>query len=148
MIALRVADVVVAVMTDARAHVRERLLDAAAVAHPVVGDRDHEVSVPLVDGTPVSSGSIATATRSARANALKHASIMWCAFVPACRSMCSVSRAALPRARKNSSATSYSKPLIVPGGQPLEAADSAYGRPEMSIAHAARASSIGTTAWP
>ncbi len=43
-----------------RAHVRERLLDAAAVAHPVVGDRDH-VSVPLVDGTPVSSGSIATA---------------------------------------------------------------------------------------
>ena len=50
-----------AVMTDARADVLERLLDAAAVAHPVVGDRDHEVSVPLVDGTPVSSGSIETA---------------------------------------------------------------------------------------
>ena len=42
-------------------HVRERLLDAAPVAHPVVGDRDH-VSVPLVEGTPVSSGSIETAT--------------------------------------------------------------------------------------
>ena len=31
------------------ADVRQRLLDAAPVAHPVVGDRDH-VSVPLVDG--------------------------------------------------------------------------------------------------
>ena len=93
---MRGADLVgSAVMTRLGAHVRERLLDAAAVAHPVVGDRDHEVSVPLVDGTPVSSGSIATAPRSARANALKHASIMWCAFVPACSSMCSVRRAAL-----------------------------------------------------
>ena len=51
------------------ADVLERLLDAAAVAHPVVDDRDH-VSVPLVDGMPVSVGSTATAARSARANAL------------------------------------------------------------------------------
>ena len=42
----------------------------------------HAVSVPLVEGTPVSVGSIATAARSARANALNAASIMWCAFVP------------------------------------------------------------------
>ena len=36
----------------------------------------HEVSVPLVLGTPFSVGSIATASRSARAKALKAASIM------------------------------------------------------------------------
>ena len=33
-----------------------------------------------MDGTPVSSGSIATAARRARANALKAASTMWCAL--------------------------------------------------------------------
>ena len=51
----------------------ERLLDRAQVAHPVVEDRApvrHRSSVPLVEGTPVSSGSIETASRSARANAL------------------------------------------------------------------------------
>ena len=52
-----------------RPDVLERLLDAAAVAHAVVDDRDH-VSVPFVDGIPVSVGSTATAARSARANAL------------------------------------------------------------------------------
>ena len=41
------------------------------------------VSVPFVDGTPVSVGSMATAARSARAKALKAASIMWWALVPA-----------------------------------------------------------------
>ena len=79
---------------------------------------------------------------------MKHASIMWCAFVPACRSMCSVSRAALATARKNSSAASYSKPLMWPAGSRSNPLISAYGRPEMSIAQAARDSSIGTTAWP
>ena len=44
--------------------------------------RAQSVSVPLVDGTPGSSGSIETASRSARAKALKQASIMWCAFDP------------------------------------------------------------------
>ena len=114
---------------DARADVLERLLDAAAVAHPVVDERDRHVSVPLVEGTPVSSGSIATAIRSARAKALKQASIMWCAFVPACSSTCSVSRAALATARKNSSAASCSKPAIVPGRQlePADAAERAAG---------------------
>ena len=100
-----------------------------------------------MDGTPCSSGSTDTATRSARANALKHASIMWCAFVPACSSRCSVSRAALATARKNSSAASCSKPAIAPGGSRSPSTEQ-YGRPEMSIAQAARASSIGTTAWP
>src|SRR4051794_34528162 len=131
-----------------RAHVRQRLLHAAAVAHAVVGDRDHEFSVPFVDGTPVSSGSIETAARSARANALKQASIMWWAFVPACRSMCSVSRAAPATARKNSSARSWSNPLIPPDGSRSKPVRSAYGRPEMSSAHIARDSSIGTTACP
>ena len=37
---------------------------------------------PWCEGTPVSSGSIETATRSARAKALKQASIMWWALVP------------------------------------------------------------------
>ena len=67
------------------ADVLERLLDRAQVAHPVVEDRDpgaHSLSVPLVEGTPLSSGSIETATRRARAKALKQASIMWWALVP------------------------------------------------------------------
>ena len=61
---------------------------------------------------------------------------MWCAFVPACRSMCSVSRAALATARKNSSAD-----LVLEAGDVARRAAarsrviSAYGRPEMSIAH-------------
>ena len=63
----------------------QRLLDRAQVPHPVVEDADagrRHVSVPFVEGTPFSSGSIATASRSALANALKQASIMWWAFVP------------------------------------------------------------------
>ena len=51
------------------ADVRERLLDRAAVAHPVVDDRDHRSALGGRDARLV--GSIATATRSARANALK-----------------------------------------------------------------------------
>ena len=123
-----------AVSTGSRADVLERLLDAAAVAHAVVDDRDH-VSVPFVDGTPVSLGSTATATRSARANALKHASIMWWALVPAWSSRCSVSRAAEATARKNSSASSCSKPAMSPAGSRSKPSTDANGRPEMSIAH-------------
>ena len=82
---------------DLGADVLQRLLDRPQVAHPVVenrknsaqrralrfafGLRDH-VSVPLVDGTPSSSGSIAIASRRARANALKQASIRWWRLVP------------------------------------------------------------------
>ncbi len=68
-----------------RADVLQRLLDRAQVAHPVIEDRDpgrHSLSVPFVEGTPLSSGSIETATRRARAKALKLASIMWWALVP------------------------------------------------------------------
>ena len=101
-----------------------------------------------MDGTPVSVGSTATAVRSARASALKHASIMWWALVPACSSRCSVSRAAEATARKNSSATSCSKPAMSPAGRRSKPSTVAYGRPETSIAQAARASSIGTTACP
>src|SRR5215208_807695 len=109
--------VVVGSAPDVGADVLERLLDGAAVAHPVVDERDGaHVSVPLVDGIPDSEGSTATATRSARANALKQASIMWWALVPAWSSRWSVSRAALATARKNSSAVSCSKPAMSPGG--------------------------------
>ena len=67
------------------ADVLERLLDRAQVAHAVVDDGDpgSSLSVPLVDGHLGLLGSIATAPRSARAKALKLASITWWAFVPA-----------------------------------------------------------------
>src|SRR5206468_11779874 len=119
--------------------VLERLLDAAPVAHPVVDDADHAVSVPFVLGTPVSVGSMAIAARSARAKALNSASIMWCAFVPASSVRWTVSFAFETTARKNSSASSWSKPPVAPGGSaPAEKTSS--GRPETSIAHLARAS--------
>src|SRR5262249_4705244 len=101
-------------------HMLQRLLDRAQIAHPVVEDRDpraHWLSVPLVDGTPVSSGSIETATRSARAKALNEASIMWWALVPERTQMCRVSLALLATARKNSSANSLSKPAIETTGR-------------------------------
>ncbi len=88
------------------ADVLERLLDRATVAHVVVDDRDARrprgahVSVPLVLGTPTSVGSTDAAARSARAKALKTASIMWCAFVPASTVTCSVSFAFAATARK------------------------------------------------
>jgi hypothetical protein len=62
-----------------RARVLERLLDRAAIAHPVIDHADARpgahTSVPFVLGTPVSLGSTATAARSARAVALNAASI-------------------------------------------------------------------------
>ena len=64
-----------------RPDVLECLFHRATIAHPVVDDGDlrtrgHAVSVPFVLGTPCSVGSSATAARSARAKALKAASIM------------------------------------------------------------------------
>ena len=88
-------DVVVAGQPGVPADALEGLLDRAAVAHAVVEDPDHAVRVPFVDGTPASVGSIVTAARRARANALKAASMRWCAFVPASSRRCSVSRAVL-----------------------------------------------------
>ena len=74
-------------------------------------------SVPFVEGTPRSAGSIATASRSARANALKQASIMWWALEPYGLERCSVSFALVATARKNSPVSSASKPAIVTGGR-------------------------------
>ncbi len=68
-------------------------------------------------GTPVSVGSIATAMRSARASALNIASMMWWAFVPASTVTWRVSLAFAATARKNSSASSWSKLPIAPGGR-------------------------------
>src|ERR1700733_1008762 len=138
----------------------ERLLHRAAVTHAVVDNRDvhrlidegvvplvtHVVRVPFVLGTPVSVGSSATAWRSARANALNAASIMWCALLPASMRRCSVSLAALANARKNSSVSSCSNPPVEPAGN--AASNSVNGRPEISIAQLARASSIGTMVDP
>ena len=79
---------------QSRAEVLERLLDRPPVAHPIIDEPDHgEVgarptyNTPFVEGTPVSVGSIATAARSARAKALKDASIMWWALPAAWISM-------------------------------------------------------------
>ena len=53
---------------------------------------------------------------------------------------------ALATARKNSSVSSWSNVPVAPGGR--SAVKTSSGRPEMSIAQLARASSIGMTAWP
>ena len=50
--------------------------------------------------------------------------------------------------RENSSATSCSNPAMSPAGRRSNPSMEANGRPETSIVQAARASSIGTTAWP
>ena len=55
---------------------------APSASRPGAADTLHSLSVPFVEGTPVSSGSIETATRSARAKALNEPSIMWWALVP------------------------------------------------------------------
>ena len=90
----RPARLVVAGDRAPRADVLERLL-APSGGCPSRSRRRRSVavtySVPLVLGTPRSVGSSADAARSARANALNAASIMWCAFVPACTVRCSVS---------------------------------------------------------
>ena len=71
---------------------------------------------------------------------------MWWALLPASTRRWSVSLAVLARARKNSSVSSWSKPPVEPGGS--SASKTVKGRPEMSIAQLARASSIGTVAAP
>ena len=53
---------------------------------------------------------------------------------------------ALATARKNSSVSSWSNMPVAPGGS--DPSKTSSGRPEKSSAQDARASSIGTTAWP
>ena len=67
-------------------------------------------------GTPGSSGSIETASRSALANALNAASIMWWALVPERTQMWRVSLPLFATARKNSSASSVSKSPTLSAG--------------------------------
>ena len=77
-------DVVLAGDRRAGADMLEGLLGRAQVAHAVVEDRDRRPgahSSPFVEGMPCSSGSIETASRSARAKALNAASTMWWVFV-------------------------------------------------------------------
>ena len=150
---------VIAADARPRADVLERLLDRAAVAHPVVDDRD-------VTGSSISepprrssgerplrarhaasrSGRSRPPARSARANALNAASIMWWALRAAPRRVrCSVSLAALASARKNSSVSSWSKLPVAPGGS--SASNSVNGRARRCRSRTlARASSIGTVA--
>ena len=65
----------------------------AQVPRAVVEDDDARrvsgQSAPLVVGTPVSRGSIATASRNARANALNCVSTMWCGSRPESTRTCS-----------------------------------------------------------
>src|SRR5262249_46956078 len=57
---------------------RQRFLDAAQIAKARIhdDDQDYPVSVPLVDGTPCTRGSMRTAIDDARASALNSASMM------------------------------------------------------------------------
>ena len=70
----------------------DRADGGAQVAGAVVEDDDglrRAQSEPLVEGTPVSRGSSATASRKARANALNCVSTMWCGSRPASTRTCS-----------------------------------------------------------
>jgi len=58
------------------------LLCAAQVAHAVVHNDDHVSSIPFVEGTSFTRESMRTASHKARENALKMASMAWCALVP------------------------------------------------------------------
>src|SRR5262249_55432520 len=85
----------------------ERLLHAVEIAHAVVDDRDHKL--PLVDKTPLMRGSMRVAWPSARAVALKHASMMWCGLSPALTLMCRFIPSWFASAWKNSCGRSVSK---------------------------------------
>ena len=78
---------------DLGAGALDRAHGGAEVARAVVEDDDASgsasQSAPLVEGTPVSRGSIATASRNARANALNWVSTMWCGSRPASTRTCS-----------------------------------------------------------
>src|SRR5262249_14290005 len=76
-------DLGVAGQHDVGADLLQRALDRAQIARADVDQRDHWVSVPLVDGTaPPSRGSSRVAASHARANALKMHSMVWWALPP------------------------------------------------------------------
>ncbi len=70
-------------------------------------------SVPLVEGTPVHRGSISSASRRARAHALKTASLMWCVLRPWCRITCKFIRPCVPTACQKSATSSLSNSPIL-----------------------------------
>ena len=140
----------VGVAADARvgADVLERLLDRAQVAHPVVEDRDprsaHSLSVPLVEGTPVSSGSIETATPQRPGEGLEARldHVVGVGAVADRRRAGSAWRCWRRRGRTPRPARSRSRRSRSPAGRRRRRSS---GRPEMSIAHSASDSSIGTS---
>ena len=81
------------------AHQLERLFRRMQVAAVIVDQRDPHHSAPLVEGrTPAIRGSGSTASRSARATALKAASAIWWLLRPWRRSTCSVMPPCVDRA--------------------------------------------------
>ena len=115
----------------------ERLLDRPQVPHAVIEDADPaHVSVPFVDGTPLSSGSIddrhAQRSRERLEAWPRSGGGRWC------RSGCrraAVSFAFVATARKNSSASSESKPAIeTAGSSDSKAAERAPGDVDRAFA--------------
>src|SRR5690606_30582661 len=97
--------------------VLERLHHRPDVARAVVQDDDPPTahSTPLVDGICAARfGSRREAAPSARAAALKLASMMWCALAPRIRSRCKVIRASVANARQNSAASAASNSPMRP----------------------------------
>src|SRR5690606_20488105 len=90
--------------------------DAAAASQVDGRNDDAHASMPFVDGTPLTRGSKAAASFSARATALKAASMMWCSFLPASWRTCSVTPPVVAKARKNSSASTASNWPMRPAG--------------------------------
>src|SRR3989441_12042427 len=60
----------------------EGLVDRLQVAHFVINNRNHAHRLPLVESTPLTLASIATAWSRALASALKMDSMTWCGFRP------------------------------------------------------------------
>ncbi len=145
--------VVVRAQDRARADPLDGLLHRAPVADAVVDDPDRRgaeggisrSASPSSRARPSPSGRSRPPARSARANALKSASIMWWAFVP--RSDLEVQRE--PRGARDRAEELVDELVVEAAGGPpggSGASKTSSGRPEMSIAQSARASSIGTTA--
>ena len=143
-----------ALIARARADVLERLLDRAAVAHPVVDDRDLDGVARSSRQRPLRArhaglgrGRSRPPARSARANALNAASIMWWALRARLDAQVQrqLRRVGERRGRTPRSARARSRRSSPAAGRPRTRVN---GRPEMSIAQLARASSIGTVAEP
>ena len=108
--------------------------------------RRHSVRVPFVEGTPVSSGSIETASRSARAKALKAGLDHVVGVGPVADGEVQGHLGVV-----GDGAEELLGELGVEAGdrgRGSSASKTQNGRPEMSIAHSASDSSIGTVAEP